>query len=132
MTEHFADTFHWLAVANVNDPFHAAAIERTAAGRVVTTDAVRIEVMDAFCQRRVRPLAVRFWIETTTDPDLVIVPFDAALLDRTAAFYTRRMDKDWSLTDCLSFVVMTDRGIRTALTGDRHFEQAGFEIAFKA
>lgn len=38
-----------------------------------------------------------------------------------------RPDKDWSLTDCTSFVVMQDAGINEALTGDRHFEQAGFK-----
>jgi predicted nucleic acid-binding protein len=132
VNELFVDTFYWLAAANVNDPYHEEAIARTETGRIVTTDAVRVEVMDALCQRRFRPLAVRFWIETSTDRDLTIVSFDQALLDRAAALYTRRMDKDWSLTDCLSIVVMTDRGIRTALTGDHHFEQAGFEIAFKS
>jgi uncharacterized protein len=132
VTELFADTFYWLAVANVNNPYHATAIARTSTGRIITTDAVRIEVMDASCQHRARPLAVRFWIESSIDTDLTIVRFESALLDRAAALYTRRMDKDWSLTDYLSFVVMADRGIRTASTCDRHFEQAGLEIAFKA
>jgi len=45
--------------------------------------------------------------------------------------YSRRPDKDWSLTDCISFVVMADRGISEALTGDHHFEQAGFVALLK-
>jgi predicted nucleic acid-binding protein len=45
--------------------------------------------------------------------------------------YSRRPDKDWSLTDCISFVVMVDRGISEALTGDHHFEQAGFVALLK-
>lgn len=43
------------------------------------------------------------------------------------AGYRDRPDKDWSLTDCLSFEVMSERGVTTALTADRHFTQAGFQ-----
>ena len=45
--------------------------------------------------------------------------------------YRSRPDKEWSLTDCISFVVMKERGIAEALTGNRHFEQAGFTILLK-
>jgi len=45
--------------------------------------------------------------------------------------FAQRQDKDWSLTDCLSFVVMQDEGITQALTGDKHFEQAGFTALLK-
>lgn len=50
----------------------------------------------------------------------------ADLMDRGIALYADRADKHWSLTDCISFIVMEDRGIRDALTGDHHFRQAGF------
>ncbi len=39
--------------------------------------------------------------------------------------------KDWSLTDCISFGVMTERGLSEALTADHQFEQAGFRALFK-
>jgi predicted nucleic acid-binding protein len=42
--------------------------------------------------------------------------------------YGTRPDKEWSLTDCISFVVMKREGLTDALTGDRHFEQAGFKV----
>ena len=48
------------------------------------------------------------------------------LFERGVALYRQRTDKAWSLTDCISFVVMSDEGITEALTGDHHFEQAGF------
>jgi len=48
------------------------------------------------------------------------------LFTRGLDLYHQRPDKQWSLTDCISFVVMRDRGMSEALTGDRHFEQAGF------
>src|SRR3954470_12104794 len=131
MTEAFADSFYWLALWNTRDASHQAVAGAEPRGRLVTTDAVRLEGMDALSRRRHRSAAVRFWESTTADPVVIVVEFNIDLLARAADLFRRRADKDWSLTDCLSFVVMTDRGIRTALTGDRHFEQAGFEIAFK-
>jgi hypothetical protein len=44
--------------------------------------------------------------------------------------FASRADKSWSLTDCISFAVMTERGLSDALTADRHFEQAGFRAVF--
>jgi predicted nucleic acid-binding protein len=41
-------------------------------------------------------------------------------------YYAKRLDKDWSLTDCMSFVTMQECGISDALTADHDFEQAGF------
>ena len=51
---------------------------------------------------------------------------DGDLFARGLTLYRQRIDKAWSLTDCISFVVMADEGLTEALTGDRHFEQAGF------
>ena len=65
------------------------------------------------------------------DNHVTIVPPDDALFHRGVEFYAQRPDKDWSLTDCISFVVMEERGIREALTGDHHFEQAGFAALLK-
>ena len=60
-------------------------------------------------------------------PRISIVPLDSELLERSLQLMATRPDKDWSLTDCTSFVVMQDAGINKALTGERHFEQAGFK-----
>jgi predicted nucleic acid-binding protein len=72
-----------------------------------------------------------YWLAALNPGDAYHGRVAGAVLGRAADLFRRRPDKDWSLTDCLSFVVMADRGIRTALTADHHFEQAGFEIAFK-
>ena len=56
---------------------------------------------------------------------------DSFYFDEGVRLYVARPDKDWSLTDCISFVVMRERGITEALTGDRHFEQAGFVALLK-
>lgn len=133
MTEVFADTFYWIALLNANDYFHEAAIHTPVSGRIVTSLAVQLEVLDAFStQPKMRPLAVRFWQSTTHNPDVTVVPLDDELLEQAMAFFQDRSDKLWSITDCISFEIMRQRGISTALTGDRHFSQAGFKVLFEA
>lgn len=61
-----------------------------------------------------------------SNPLCLIVPASQLLFDQGLALYADRPDKEWSLTDCISFVVMREQGLSEALTGDRHFEQAGF------
>ena len=69
----------------------------------------------------------RFYIR----PDVRILPADPVLFDAALDLYKQRLAKDWSLTDCTSFVVMRQQGISEALTGDHHFEQAGFAALLK-
>ena len=64
-------------------------------------------------------------------PRVKIVAAETRLFQRGVELFEQRRDKDWSLTDCLSFVVMQDEGITQALTGDKHFEQAGFTALLK-
>jgi predicted nucleic acid-binding protein len=66
----------------------------------------------------------------TRPHDVMIWP-EQALFRRGIELYDNRLDKQWSLTDCISFVVMQQHGITEALTGDHHFEQAGFVALLK-
>lgn len=132
MRDVFADTFYWLAVVNTKDPSHGLTLATPVAGRLVTTWPVLFEVMDALSDCKVRPLAAAVWNELWIEPDVEIVPLDRDLLQRAVTLFSERPDKNWSLTDCCSFVVMRDRGLSQALTGDRHFEQAGFQAIFRA
>jgi predicted nucleic acid-binding protein len=59
-------------------------------------------------------------------PNVKVVSVDSALLRRAIDFYHSRKDKEWGLTDCISFIVMEDHGLTEALTTDEHFQQAGF------
>lgn len=131
MSEVFVDTFFWLAMLNRHDLHHQQAVQMARPVRMVTTRAVQLEVMDAFSVPALRKLAVQFWRETNDGKDLLVIPLSDDLLSRAAAFFEKHSDKAWSMTDCISFVVMRERKIRDALTGDHHFEQAGFRILFK-
>jgi uncharacterized protein len=85
-----------------------------------------MEVADGFASSKMRRDVRRLFAEIEGDELITIVEAVESLYRRSLALYDARPDKDWSLTDCISFVVMADEGLTEALTGDRHFEQAGF------
>lgn len=133
MSAHFADSFVFLAMLNRNDRKHGDAVRALSASRVplVTTAWTLTEVADGLCAARSRGLFVALEQRLRRDIRITIVPPTQQLYDAGLDLYRQRPDKDWSLTDCVSFVVMRQRGIVEALTGDRHFEQAGFVALLK-
>ena len=66
-----------------------------------------------------------------SESDAKIIAPEPGLFDQGCQLYFSRPDKEWSLTDCISFVVMQREGLTDALTGDRHFEQAGFHALLR-
>jgi predicted nucleic acid-binding protein len=100
-------------------------------GPVVTTDWILTEIADGLSSARSRAVAVRLIELIRSDSNTTLVRADAALFDRGLTLYASRPDKDWSLTDCVSFTVMNDQGLTDALTFDHHFEQAGFRVLLK-
>jgi hypothetical protein len=124
----FADTFYFIALLDSRDPAHAKAVyfSRRPGWRFVTTEYVLVELADAFHKPPMREEFLTLWELLQREPVFRIVPAQKSLLHRGIQRYKKRADKEWQLTDCLSFVVMDDEGITEALTGDRHFEQAGF------
>ena len=130
----FADTFYFLALLNPSDRVHGKAVAFTSgyAVRMVTTDWVLTELADGLAKSRYgRKEFLATLSDLQADADVTIVPCDRALMAKGVQLYAQRPDKEWSLTDCISFVVMTQEGIFDALTGDRHFEQAGFVALLK-
>lgn len=77
--------------------------------------------------RALRRGAAAGYRRTHADPRIEVVPFQPELNDSAFELYHARPDKTWSLTDCLSFVVMDRRQLTEALTTDRHFEQASLK-----
>lgn len=92
----------------------------------MTTEFVLLEVADALCQPRIRSQTIVFINRLRVLPELRIVPVSQNLLTDGWMLYSQRDDKNWGLTDCISFVVMEQGKITQAFTSDRHFEQAGF------
>jgi uncharacterized protein len=87
---------------------------------------VLVELANALARASSRKLFVDLQPKLRANPNIMIVAASAELFERGCKLYADRPDKDWSLTDCVSFVVMEDETITEALTADRHFEQAGF------
>ena len=99
---------------------------------MITTWAVILEIGNALSKARYRSVAVSLLDSIAENRDLEIVPFSERLVEESFALFRARGDKEWSLTDCMSFVVMRQRGITDALTADDHFRQAGFRPLLSA
>lgn len=124
----FVDTFALLAMLNPADARHEAAMRwfRVSTRPLVVTEWVLTELADALCEVRTRRAAVEVERRMRSERRVKVVDSSAELFRRGLELYGDRPDQEWSLTDCISFVVMKDRHIKEALTGDHHFEQAGF------
>jgi predicted nucleic acid-binding protein len=129
----FVDTSYYVALLSQADAYHAKAVEvsRTLRRPVVVTEFVLLELGNVLSRTDARQLFVSILRQLRGDPHVLIIAASPELFERGCDLYARRSDKDWSLTDCISFVVMEERALSDALTTDHHFEQAGFQILLK-
>ena len=128
-----ADTSYYLALLSPRDALHASAIamSRTRREPVITTAWIVQELADGLSAPMARGAVLRFFETLEADENTTLIEPNPGLWRRGLELYSRRVDKAWSLTDCISFVVMIDREITEALTGDHHFEQAGFRALLR-
>jgi predicted nucleic acid-binding protein len=125
----FADTFFYLALLDERDPAHLRALAAATINRpVVTTEFIVIEIADGCARAEDHADFLALLEGMQNNPRMDIIPLSSQLMQDGIDFYARHSDKDWSLTDCISFVVMRNKGIQEALTADHNFEQAGFRI----
>jgi len=126
----FADAVYFIAVLNPRDANHERAVEwnRTSRSSIITTSWVLVEVGDAMASPLHRPYFLSLMKELQNNTRINILDGDRNLFDAGLELYARRSDKDWTLTDCISFAAMTELNILSALTADHHFEQAGFSV----
>jgi uncharacterized protein len=120
--------FSFFAILNPKDAAHTKAIDfsRQHTAPLVTTTWVLTEVADGLSRSANREALKRLiaGFRAVTVNEIVVTTDE--LFGQGVDLYDQRRDKQWSLTVCISFVVMKQRGIQDALTGDHHYEQAGF------
>jgi uncharacterized protein len=129
----FADSFYFFSVVNVQEPQHQKALDFSSGfrGPILTTAWILTELADGLAKPAWRRVFLGMYDELLASPQVRIVGYSDSLFSAGLDLYRGRLDKAWSLTDCVSFVVMERAGIREALTGDHHFEQAGFVALLK-
>lgn len=129
----FADTYYYLALINPGDAGHqrALAASRTSSQIIFTSAWIIQELADALAAPPARMAVMRMLASIQADMNTFIIEPDSILWHSGLKLYRSRADKSWSLTDCVSFQIMRDKGIKDALTADRHFEQAGFVALLK-
>ena len=129
----FADTSYYVALLNANDSAHKLATEIASRleSTVATTNWVLAELANGLSASPLRGLFATWYERLRRDSMVLILPPTQEGFEQGVNLYVRHRDKDWSLTDCISFLVMREHGIRDALTADRHFEQAGFRALLK-
>ena len=136
MTSLFADSSYYIALLLEADQMHSRAIElsrhyRTGNPRIVTTAWVMTEVANTCSSSALRPRFLKLLDDLTINEGALIVGPDVETFNHGIELYRSRSDKNWSLTDCISFVVMNREEITEALTADRDFEQAGFKALMR-
>jgi predicted nucleic acid-binding protein len=127
----FLDTNGLIALLNADDGLHEAAAILlrgfgTSGRQLITTDWVIAETGNGLARLPIRRAFVQAVGLLLDSPKTTLVRIDQDFFGRALAIYSATQDKAWGLVDCASFEVMTQHGVRDALTSDRHFAQAGF------
>jgi uncharacterized protein len=133
MRQIFADTFYWAALLNRRDNWYQRVKQLNThlqSVQIVTTDEVLTEFLNFFSafDPRMRQEATRR-VRSILQSDgvrVISTSHDRFLAGLT--LYEQRLDKEYSLTDCISMNTMRQLDIREVLTHDRHFSQEGFVV----
>src|SRR5437868_937265 len=136
MNRLFLDAAYAIALAAPKDQHHAKAAALAAwikaeGARLITTRAVVLEIGNALAKQRHRQMAYALLAALAADPQVEIVPVSEQLYQQGFRLFRERPDKEWGLTDCISFIVMQEQGLTDALTADEDFQQAGFRALLR-
>jgi len=133
MDEVFADTSFYAATANPHDQYYARAKEAGAKPwrRTITTEFVLLETANFCLEGKRRTAFLNLVANLRSASSVEVIPASTEWFQRGLDLFAARPDKLWSLTDCISFAVMRQRGLADALTADHNFEQAGFRALLR-
>lgn len=132
----FVDSVCWIGLLNKDDEMHEVADREyehlmKVRYRFITTTAVLTETANSLSETRFRLAVVEFYRRLQKSSRVEIVFADHHLWSAGWQLYEQRLDKAWSLTDCISIIVMQERGLTDTLTNDKHFKQAGFRVILR-
>ena len=127
------DTGYLLALVQVRDELHERAVRwaQATTTTLLITDYVIWETINALSQPTDRAKGHLLLDHLHSASEYRLVAATPELTQAGLQLHSERLDKAWSLTDCISFIVMHDRGLTQALAHDHHFEQAGFEALLR-
>jgi uncharacterized protein len=132
----FADTLYWVATARPGDQWAEPARRARAALSsvlVVTTDEVLSEFLTLLSGggEAVRRRAIDMVRAVLTDRMIRVIAQSRESFLRGLSLYERRLDQEYSLTDCVIMQTMRAEGITDILSADRHFAQEGFNVLMR-
>ncbi len=133
MKQIFVDTNHFVAILHPSDQLHNKAVlaeSYLSSNRLITTDYILVEVLNYFCEFPIhfKTRISRAVATIITARKIEIIKCSHEEFLKGFELYNSRLDKGYSLTDCVSMNVMRERNITQILTHDDHFEQEGFTI----
>ena len=136
MTKVFLDTSFAIALSARNDQHHPKAVQlaeqiEADGTHLITTQAILLEIGNALSKQRYRTAAVQLLSAIAADSTIEVIPLSETLYLQAFNLFSSRADKEWGLIDCVSFIVMQERNLRSALTADEHFQQAGFQALLR-
>jgi predicted nucleic acid-binding protein len=128
----FADAFYWIALLNPQDSWYEVVSHYRPSFNLITTDVVLDETLNFFSQKGnfMRLKAVSLYESIQIDSQIVVISTTPLIRNAAKELYKNRLDKGYSMTDCISMVVMKQNNIIEILTHDHHFTQEGFKILF--
>jgi predicted nucleic acid-binding protein len=132
----FADTGYWIALLNPRDDLHERASSISgnySATQIVRSEMILTEFLNSFSDygSRLRQAAARAVASIRDTSQVIIIPQTSQLFEKALKRYQDMTDKNWSLTDCASFLIMEEERLTAALTHDHHFTQAGFQALLR-
>jgi len=129
----FVDTGAWFAIANKNDQFHRKAsdqLKRFVDDRtiLITTNLVVHETAMLLSRKLSKEAASRFLQTVYNDDDVEVIHCNEAMEKEAYGIFHHYAEQDFSIADCVSFVMMKELGVRRVFSFDKHFKTMRFIV----